>query len=49
MVRKQPIQFLESKRKTDINVRTLSIEFVNLEVYPSGYKGGDLKSLSSDE
>ena len=28
MVRKQPIQFLESKRKTDINVRTLSIGFV---------------------
>ena len=28
LVRKQPIQFLESKRKTGINVRTLSIGFV---------------------
>ena len=28
LVRKQPIQFLESKRKTDINVRILSIKFV---------------------
>ena len=30
LVRKQPIQFLESKRKTDINVRTLSIGFVKI-------------------